>query len=219
VIGALDVQDTAPAAFRQDDVLLMQTLADLIVVAIRNARLFADLRQAIVAERRSYAELSAQAWLERTRRTGPIGYRYEGGQVSRADDLSAAPGDRNSDEAAPLPEITLPVSVRGRVIGALRAHKSAAAGGWSAGEREAMETLVAQLDAALESARLYQDTRHRAARERMMAEITARMRETLDVQAVLRTAADEIYRALGLEEVVIRLAEPSDDDGGSASGR
>ncbi|MBN1642422.1 MAG: GAF domain-containing protein [Anaerolineae bacterium] len=217
VLGVLDVQDTALGAFRPGDVLLMQTLAELVVVAIRNARMFAELRQAIVAERRSYAEMSEQAWRERMRHAGPIEYRYEDGEVSRVGDLDIGP-DEGGEPATALPELSLPVSVRGRVIGALRAHKPADAGQWSLGEREAMETLVTQLDAALESARLYEDTQELAARERVLAHITARMRETLDVQTILYTAADEVYRALGLEEVVIRLVD-SGQIGEPADGR
>jgi GAF domain-containing protein len=209
VIGVLDVQDTDQAAFHRDDVLLMQTLSDLIVVAIRNVRLFASLRAEVIGERRAYAELTERAWLERTRRTGPVAYRYEGGEVVRSATQMIGGGEPVEHQAS-LPEVTLPVSVRGRVIGTLQAHKLAGSGGWSAGEREAMESLVAQLDAALEGARLYEDTQLLAARERILAQITAKMRETLDVQTVLRTAADEVYRALDLEEVGIRLVGPSE---------
>ena len=73
-----------------------------------------------------------------------------------------------------------------------------------------LETLAEQLGMALEGARLYQDTQQRAAREQTVAEITSRMRESLDMETVLKTTADEIYQVLGLEEVAIRLV--SDDD-------
>ena len=66
---------------------------------------------------------------------------------------------------------------------------------------------------ALEGARLYQDTQLRAARERMIGEIANRMRQSLDMETILRTTADEIYQALGLEEVTIRLVS---DDNSSA---
>jgi GAF domain-containing protein len=69
-----------------------------------------------------------------------------------------------------------------------------------------VERVSDQLGVALESARLYQDTQRRAAREQLTGEVTARMRETLDVETVLKTAADEMYQALGLDEIVIRLA-------------
>jgi GAF domain-containing protein len=213
VLGVLDVQADTSGAFRQDDVLLTETLAELVVVAIRNARLYAELREAVVAERRSYAALSEEAWQERAQRTGGMAYRYERGEVSQTPAEERVRRGRDDDELR-LPELTLPVSVRGRVIGSLRAHKPMGTRGWSTSEREAMETLVAQLDAALESARLYEDTQQLAARERVLARATARMRETLDVQTVLRAGADEVYTALGLEEVAIRLVEPAKGSGG-----
>jgi len=82
-------------------------------------------------------------------------------------------------------------------------------GAWSTQEVALMEAIADQLGTALEGARLYYDTQRRAAQERMVGEVTARMRETLDVEAVVKTAADEIYKALELEQVVIRLAPGS----------
>jgi GAF domain-containing protein len=69
-----------------------------------------------------------------------------------------------------------------------------------------LEGLAEQMGQALESARLYQDTQRRAARERMVSEITARMRETLDVDTVLRTAIREMGTALGIPRVEVRMA-------------
>jgi hypothetical protein len=37
------------------------------------------------------------------------------------------------------------------------------------------------------------------------------MRESLDIQRVLETAADELYQAFGLDKVVIRMATDADD--------
>ncbi|HSJ55484.1 MAG TPA: hypothetical protein VLC52_17210, partial [Anaerolineae bacterium] len=76
-----------------------------------------------------------------------------------------------------------------------------------------MTTLTDQLQVALESARLYQDTQHRAVRDRLMAEIVGRVRETLEVDAVLKTAAQEIRQALDLPEVVVRLKGQPEDAG------
>jgi GAF domain-containing protein len=68
-----------------------------------------------------------------------------------------------------------------------------------------LQTLTEQLSVALESARLYQDTQRRAAREKLVSEVTSRMRESLDVEFMLMTAAQEIRRATGLPEIVINL--------------
>jgi two-component system NtrC family sensor kinase len=72
--------------------------------------------------------------------------------------------------------------------------------------------LATQLDTALESARLYEDTQDRATRDRLISEVAGRIRETLDVNTVLRTAADEMYNTLGLSEVVIRLIDVESDE-------
>jgi hypothetical protein len=61
------------------------------------------------------------------------------------------------------------------------------------------------LGVALDTARLYEETQERAERERMVGEITSHMRETLDLETVLQTAAREMRRALDLAEVEMRL--------------
>jgi hypothetical protein len=67
-------------------------------------------------------------------------------------------------------------------------------------------TLAVQAAIALESMRLLDETRRRATRERLTSEVTARIRETLGMETVLKTAVQEVRQALGPPEVVIRLA-------------
>ncbi len=67
------------------------------------------------------------------------------------------------------------------------------------------ETLVEQAAVALERARLYYDTQQVAARERLVGEVTARIRQTLDVDTVLRAAAHEMRQVLDLAEVELRI--------------
>jgi GAF domain-containing protein len=52
-----------PSAFT-DDLAVMQVLADLIAAAIKNARLFAESKQALDATKRAY-EISHRAWMDR----------------------------------------------------------------------------------------------------------------------------------------------------------
>jgi len=65
---------------------------------------------------------------------------------------------------------------------------------------------------AADNLRLLDETQRRAAHERLTGEVTARVRETLDVDTVLQTAAREMREALGLEEVEVRMGTglPSD---------
>ncbi len=55
---------------------------------------------------------------------------------------------------------------------------------------------------ALESARLFEQTRARARQERLLREISERVHTAVDAESVLRTAAREINRSLGLETAV-----------------
>ncbi len=214
IIGALDVQSTEPEAFSDEDVEVLQTLADQVAMAISNARLFEQAQEALEAERRAYGELSREAWAEALGRRPGLGYTCDANGVAPVAVSTATRDDGD------LPELIVPITMRGQMIGAVRAHKPDDAGEWSPGEVELMEMLTERLGVALESARLYQDTQRSAVRERLTGEITARMRETLDMDTVLKTAAQEVRQALGLPEVVVRLcgSPPSSQAAGDVRG-
>jgi GAF domain-containing protein len=232
VIGALDVQSDQPQAFEQEDIAALQTLADQVGLAISNAQLFQQAQESLEAERRAYGQLSGEAWEEMLRVNPNLGYLYSQGALARLENRLTGPGsapgqvkDGNGDvppsQTQELPELKLRVQARGNVIGTISAHKPGQAGAWTSEEIALLETLTEQLGTALESARLYQDTQRRATRERLIGEITARMRETLDVEAVLKTAVGEMRQALGLEKVLVRLAphpESAPDDASAKNG-
>ena len=80
-----------------------------------------------------------------------------------------------------------------------------------------METLTEQLSVALESARLYQDAQHRAARERLTREITDKMRRATGVEGIVQTAVDELFDVLGASHTFVRLGDgPSAPEDGNA---
>ena len=68
-----------------------------------------------------------------------------------------------------------------------------------------VSTIIEQLGVALESARLYEASQLQAERERLVGEVASRMRESLDVDAVLRTAVQELRQSLGISQVEVRL--------------
>ena len=62
-----------------------------------------------------------------------------------------------------------------------------------------------QIGLALESARLLEEAQRRAARDRLLAEITARVRASMDPEAILRAAVQELGAALGADRVYAQL--------------
>jgi hypothetical protein len=60
---------------------------------------------------------------------------------------------------------------------------------------------------------LVERTRERASRDQAISNVSARIRETFDLDIVLRTTAREIQKALNLQEAEVRLIRQSDLDG------
>ena len=220
VVGALTVQSDRPAAFDEENVAVFQTMADQIAIALENARLFAESQAALETAGRAYGELSREAWVDLLQARPDIGYssgeqgvvQVEGAWQPAMEQalLEGVIVRSDADEEAIL---AMPIKVRGEVIGVLGTHKSAETGDWTEEELLLLETLTDQLGEALEGARLYRDTQRRAARERLIGSVAARIREVLDMETMLKTAVDVIRTQLDLPEVAVHLATPS--DGGS----
>jgi GAF domain-containing protein len=211
IIGALDVQSTEAQAFSQEDAAVLQTLADQIAMAISNARLFAQAQESLEAERRAYGEMSRRSWREILRSqpnlgfvSNPRGVYALGNGLQSEMRLALRTGQPTLDENH-ASRLAVPVKVRGQIIGAVSGRKPDGAGEWTSEEIAVVEAMTEQLSLALESARLFQETQRRAARERLVGEITTHMRETLDVDTVLETAVREIGRALNIAEIEVRM--------------
>ena len=71
-----------------------------------------------------------------------------------------------------------------------------------------MEQISLQIATAVEVARNFEVAQGRAARERMLGEMTAHIRERLDVESVLQAAVNELYNHLDLEEASLFLTPP-----------
>ena len=104
------------------------------------------------------------------------------------------------------------------MIGFVSIHRQEA-GPFSPVSIRLYETLVDQAAVALEGARLLEEAQRRATREQTIGRVTARMRETLDPDTVLRTAVDEIAGALGLAALDLRLGADVDLGSSEPGGR
>jgi GAF domain-containing protein len=223
IIGAMAVQSTELYAFGDEDLAVMQTLAGQVAMAISNARLFRQAQESLEAERRAYGELSRGAWRELLGTQPDLSIIRDERGISTAGDLRQPEVEEalRTGQAITAEDggqnLAMPIKVRGQVIGAIDAYKPDESGNWTTEQIALLEVLAEQLGDALEDARSYEDAQRRAAQDRLLAEATAHMRETLDMDTVLRTAVQEMRQALGLSSMTIRLATPADGpsvDGG-----
>jgi GAF domain-containing protein len=107
--------------------------------------------------------------------------------------------------------LTVPIKLRGEPIGVLEFFNEGHSNTWSQDEQNLVSTLADQAALALENARLFEDTQARAARERMINEITARIRASMDMETILHTTAEELARTLNLSRAHIRLGTADGD--------
>ncbi|RME87807.1 MAG: GAF domain-containing protein, partial [Anaerolineae bacterium] len=205
VIGVLDIQSTQPAAFTQDDVQILQTLADQLAVAIENARLLNE-SQIVVQQLQAIAgEQTRQAWLRWARRK-QRGYLYT--------PLGIEPLENGEKPESPSDDprrLELPITLRGQTIGTITLQRKKAQPPWTEKDRALASEIVSQASLALESARLLEETQRRAQEEQLVREVATHIHATLDLDTVLRTATREIYRALDLEMAEVRLNIPEEE--------
>jgi len=215
LLGALDVQSVEEQAFGKEEVAILQILADEVAVAIDNARLFSETQRALEAERRVYGEVSREAWSKMLRARFELGYLCDSQGVYQCEDAWDSDMVRASQMGRIVQKdgatLVVPLKIRGQTVGALRLRKPDAASQWTTKEVSLVETLAEQLGVALESARLYQDSQLRVASERLSREVTAQIRETLDIHAVLQTAVRAIGEAMGIAEVEVRVGDGQAD--------
>ncbi len=174
----------------EERLAILQMLADQIAILIENADLLVARESALDAERRAYGDITGSAWSDF------ISERNYGGYRRDAAGLKIVPAKPfQSDNEKPSSH-QVPIRIRGKVIGYIDAHKPETRA-WTASEKDLLDTLAGRLEGALDSARLYDEIQERANREHLVSEASSRMRESLDVQTVLRAAAEELHRVLG----------------------
>ena len=104
--------------------------------------------------------------------------------------------------------LVAPLTLRGQVVGALGIHDESETRQWTDDEIAIVEAIIERVTLAADNLRLLDETQRRAAREQLTAEMASRIRETLDVDNILQTAAREIRDALQLHDVLVRLESP-----------
>jgi len=212
VVGALTVQSARLHTFDEDMVLVLQTMADQVAIAIDNARLFSENQNALESARQAYGEISQQAWNELFKTRSQLGYRYTGKEIFPIEGewqpeliQAAQTGRRLENNNGDSPSLTIPIKVRNQVVGALKFQKEGPGKKWTPEETSLLETLTEQLGVAVESARLYEETQRRAERERLAGEISAKLRASNDPQTILQTAVQELRQALQANRAQVLL--------------
>ena len=198
VLGVLDLQSSDAQAFQYEDIEIFQTLADQIAVAVENVRLLSENRLAI-----SQLEIASgievrQNWQTASSAQTPA-YHYSATGLRQAAKSALTKGKN---------VLEVPLILRGQKIGKISLRRKDEFNNWTPQEETVANELATQTALALDNIRLVEHTRQRAEREHALASIANHIRETLDLDMVLRTSAREIQSTMSLQEVEVRLVPP-----------
>jgi GAF domain-containing protein/HAMP domain-containing protein len=216
VIGVLDVQSIEEAAFTNEDVETLQVLADQVALALDNARLIKETRDALDELRNIYGQRTRQAWKERLER-GVLTYQYSrtglisGSDLSLLENQPEIEGLGNVDEPVVRSdqrhEMLVPIILRGQVLGSLVLRREKEQKPWSQGDLQTAMDLIAQVLPALENARLLEEIQNRAQMETLVGQVSGKIQSSLDLETVLKTAVQEIGLVVNASRVQIRMAK------------
>ena len=210
VFGALDIQSEKDSAFSQDDIDLLQSLADQLVVMISKTRQIEGLETEINELRSSIGESVRGVWnshLQGSRKN--LSFKYIDNHLIEDTSLPLLESDNSIDKSVSVETVdgesilTVPIKLRDQLLGVIKLRF----GVKKVPPRliNLVNTATDRLSIALENARLLETIQERADREHKVGEISSKVRSAQTVESILQTAVTELGKSLGVSEVSIQL--------------
>jgi GAF domain-containing protein len=213
IIGALDVQSTAPSAFTSEDINILSTLADQVSIAIQNAQQFEQTRQALSESELLSRQFIQSGWQQYTKHRNLVGIHHTGARASLLYKKNGKDEDRSSESASKSKargtSLSLPIKLRGEVIGSVDVHAPDTRP-WDQDELDIVTAIVERAAIAMENARLLAESQKRAAKERTIGEIASKISVQSDINDLLKTAAQELSRTLPGAEIAIQFSKDTE---------
>jgi PAS domain S-box-containing protein len=259
ILGAIDVQSTQVNAFSEEDIGVLQILADQLAIAVFNANLFARaeeslsqhrllhqittsaaskdttedvlvstveaLRNAFFGDRAAIFMLNERQELDLRASTGSqkpsisftrlplgkgsIGQAAQEKQALRIDDTLTLKDKLTLDENS-RSQLVVPILFSNNLLGVINIESTEIAA-FDEEDQEILATLGNNLGAILTSVNLIAQVRRQVERQRLLYDVTGKIRRAVDVSAVLQTSANEIGKALGARRAHIEISVAKTD--------
>jgi GAF domain-containing protein len=180
-----------PRDFQDSEVRLVKSAAEQLGVVLSNLELAAEMQTTLERVALLNRRLSGEAWSSYL--AGRDQWQAESGhtsQVSATDSLQ------------------IPIVVRGETIGVFNVADDRAERQWQEEDLTMLQTIAGEVALAIENARLIEQTQRAAQREKDIANAADRIHRSIDLDAILHTAVEEVMRIAGTTEVAIQLGRP-----------
>jgi len=225
VVGVLDVQDDAIGGLDEGDASLLRSLANQVAVAIRNARQFEEVETTLAEARELQERYVEQAWDIRRmagHKVGRVQYSLDEMNPLPETMIAAARQEalaRNelavvtldggelsgADDDHPPTALVAPIALQNVQVGDLQLHGVGPDRTWTERELALIEAVIDQVAQAAENLRLIEETRERASRERLIGQVSDKLRRASDMDTLLKVAVGELARVLGPARTFIHL--------------
>jgi GAF domain-containing protein len=205
IVGALDVQSQEIGAFKEEDIQMIGLLANQVSLAIENARLFDETRIALAEAEAVSRQFTREAWGRLPAEQKLIGYRYNvagSAPLNEPVNLTEPGKGKGQAKQAEVGQIVVPIELRGETIGTL-VVQSPSTGKLNQDQLDLIKAVAERVALSAENARLFEETTRRAERERLVTDITGRIRSMNDPQVMIQTAIEELRKVLGATRVEV----------------
>ncbi len=210
----MDVQSEQQAAFTQQDVNIIQTIADQLAISIDHSRIVAEL-QSNLEEYKSRTQSTTQRdwanYLLGIR--SPKSLRYTSKGIQKASLESALAKDAfltgktqiktRKAKSGKIAIIAVPLQLRGANIGVI--ELKIADPTEVPDFQSLIESIASRLVLSLENARLIEEMQIRMEQDKMVSDITSKVRSSTVINDILRETAVELGKSLGLSDVRVQL--------------
>lgn len=212
VIGALDVQSKFRDSFNEEQVNILQTMADQIAIALENTRLYQESLRRLEELTISNRVATRSAWIDY------MNYRREIALSSQYSITSVIPKQNQLREAVLQQGIAVigqetenktipfavPIQLRGQTLGVVEWEFPTS--DFNQEKVQLAIELVGRLALSLDNARLFEESQRAIERERLVNEIASKLTTQTEIDSILQTAVREIGQALRVPLVSINLA-------------
>ncbi|WP_299024900.1 GAF domain-containing protein [uncultured Thermanaerothrix sp.] len=202
-LGAISIQSTQVRAFEEDDILVLQGIADSLGLALENLEFYQRIQQLREEVRVLARKHVAEEWGDFLKEYGTLEATYQ--------NPSALHEDHPPAHVAHFPLI-----LRDQVIGTITLEMEQP--NLTNEDIAWLDTVAMQTATALENARLFQETQRQAFMEQRLNEISTTLSRVESVDEVLRTAVQALAQLPNITETSIHLIPP-DTPGTKDNGR
>ena len=216
IIGVLDIQSKTPNAFYQEDIEILTTLADQVSIAIANARLYEDTQKALIEADMVYRQDLKIGWEKFSRSQKLAGIRRRGMKSSFLAEPLDLPGAKEATQTgnvyqentanAESSQLTMAVKLRDEAVGVLNI-KSAIGRKWSTDEMDIINAIVERAALAIENARLLDESRRIAVKERMISDISSKIGKGTEIETILKIAVRELGTQISGAQVTVEIGD------------